>query len=246
MSPFLLLVLPVVPGGVGVAVRGLRGAEAAIQAVRTLDRGVAAGQFALRATDLGLQGVSTAAAFAQGDSAGVFVGLVGLGIRRGQLEPLDAVAEARLYSRIDFGVGDVVAHTRRYSRNRAAAALDEFAESRAVSVRRAERRSFVHHIASPEDAVYGPKFERLFRKAGLDLQTPWNLTRVPGHVGPHGKFYNKLVFNHLQAAAEGKTGAALRASLLDELWNLRRRIQNGDLGDVLRAAASRDDVLGRF
>ena len=128
-------------------------------------------------------------------------------------------------------------------------AVNEAIETGALSVRRARRASQIHHIASPEDSVFGPKFQKLFKNAGESLRnSPFNRTRLASHVGPHGKFANRVVFRRLTEAIGSNTpgSAGYRAALLDELWKLRRDIQNTDFGDIYRAAASRADVLGDF
>ncbi|MCH7727852.1 MAG: AHH domain-containing protein, partial [Planctomycetes bacterium] len=115
-------------------------------------------------------------------------------------------------------------------------AVQEAIENGTLSTRRLRNNSQIHHIASDKDKIFGPQFEKLFKEGGLDLQSTWNKTRVPGHVGPHGKFYNNYVLERLQTAVAGKSGNAYRKGLLDELYQLRREIQIGDLGDLLRAA----------
>jgi len=126
-------------------------------------------------------------------------------------------------------------------------AIDEALEAGDISKRgRPADGRKIHHIASDKDKVYAPLFEELFEEAGLDLQSAWNRTRVPGHVGPHGKFYNEYILQRLRNAVSGKSGQAYRNALLDELYQLRREILNGDLGDLLRAPASQADVRGNF
>ena len=126
------------------------------------------------------------------------------------------------------------------------AAVEEAIENGTLFTRRLRNNSRIHHIASDKDKIFTPQFEKLFKEGGLDLQSAWNRTRVPNHVGPHGKFYNNYVLERLQTAVAGKSGTAYRKALLDELYQLRREIQNGDLGDLLRAGASLDDVMRNF
>lgn len=125
-------------------------------------------------------------------------------------------------------------------------AVEAAIEDGIISLRRIRNKVQSHHIASDKDQFYGPLFQELFEEAGVDMQGPWNLTRVPNHVGPHGKFYNKHIYERLLEAVNGKSGDSYKAALLDELYDIRREIQNGDLGDLLRAAASGDDVKGNF
>lgn len=133
------LALPIVPGGAGLGVRALRGVDAGAHVTNRLRQGVQTGQRFARNVDIGVQVASTGLAAYQGDVIGASFGLVGLGFRQGQLADLDAVTEARLYSRFDAGisgtVSDGVVRARRASRNRTAAVLDDFAESHGVTVR---------------------------------------------------------------------------------------------------------------
>ena len=103
-----------------------------------------------------------------------------------------------------------------------------------------------HHIASNKDKVFKPRFERLFRKAGLTLDSPWNRMRLRGHVGPHGKFYNEYVLNRLERAVAGRTGSAARTALIGELKAIRRDIRSNGLDALLKARASWVDVMGQF
>lgn len=129
------------------------------------------------------------------------------------------------------------------------AAIEEAIESGALSTRRLRRNSQIHHIASPEDKVFAPRFDRIFRQAGLNLRTSaFNQTRLVGHAGPHGKFANQVILRQLRNATSGLQPGTIqyRSAVLDELWSLRRAIQNTDFGDLFRASASRIDVLRHF
>jgi RHS repeat-associated protein len=96
-------------------------------------------------------------------------------------------------------------------------------------------RSEIHHIATHYGAI-GKKFRSIFEDAGLDIRFhEGNLMSVRGHVGPHGKAYNDYVFNFINAETKGKSGEALTQALDGALDKLRDQIDNGPLGDVLRA-----------
>jgi hypothetical protein len=99
----------------------------------------------------------------------------------------------------------------------------------------------IHHLASDKSSVFTPLFRSLFDKAGLSLQSAWNRMRLPGHVGPHGSSYNQYILKRLRDAVDGTTGAGYRRALIGELRAIRREIRYGDLGDLLKAAASRID-----
>lgn len=64
--------------------------------------------------------------------------------------------------------------------------------------------------------------------------------------GPHGKFYNGYILERLRNAVGDSTGVAYRSALIGELRAIRREIRFGDLGDLLKASASRVDVRGLF
>ncbi len=104
----------------------------------------------------------------------------------------------------------------------------------------------IHHIASNKDAVFAPQFRRLFDRAGLSVNSPWNRMRLQGHVGPHGKFYHQLVYNRLRKEVAGKTGARYRAALISELKAIRHDIRYSGWDALLKAPASKIEVLGTF
>ncbi len=104
----------------------------------------------------------------------------------------------------------------------------------------------IHHIASNKDAIFASRFRALFDKAGVSINSPWNRMRLQGHVGPHGKFYHQLVYNRLRKAVAGQTGTRYRAALIGELKAIRHDIRYGGWDALLKAAASRVDVLGNF
>lgn len=104
----------------------------------------------------------------------------------------------------------------------------------------------IHHIASDKDKLFTPRFQKLFDDAGLSLQSPWNRMRLAGHVGPHGKFYNQLVYDHLRNAVGALNGPAARNALINELKAIRRDIRYNGWDALLKAPESRVDVLGNF
>jgi hypothetical protein len=70
--------------------------------------------------------------------------------------------------------------------------------------------------------------------------------RLPGHVGPHGKFYHSLIFNRLDSAITGKSGAAARSALIEELKAIRVDIRKNGWDALLKAPASWIDTRGHF
>jgi len=78
------LLIPFVPGGAGVAIKAIRGAEAARKAAGALQKAKRFTDIAkntVRAADFGLQLADTGAAIKRGDSLGAALGATGLGIR---------------------------------------------------------------------------------------------------------------------------------------------------------------------
>ena len=75
-----------------------------------------------------------------------------------------------------------------------------------------------HHIATNKHKDWAPKFEKLFKKYGLDkfkngntrkhpLNNPHNIVKVKGHKGPHSeKNFHKNIHKRLSDA--GKKGGA--------------------------------------
>jgi hypothetical protein len=104
----------------------------------------------------------------------------------------------------------------------------------------------IHHIATDKHSVFTPRFKELFDRAGLSLQSAWNRIRVPGHVGPHGDFYNRLVLQRLETAVGAKSGSAAKSALIQELKSIRRDIRHNGWDALLKAAASKADRLGNF
>ncbi|MCE9671841.1 AHH domain-containing protein [Myxococcus stipitatus] len=79
-----------------------------------------------------------------------------------------------------------------------------------------------------------PKFERIFRRAEMDLNDPENLVRVRGHQGPHPREYHEAILERLEFATQGCRGAArCRARLVEELARIARELVRQ--GSELRA-----------
>ncbi|MEP3479942.1 MAG: AHH domain-containing protein [Fuerstiella sp.] len=103
-----------------------------------------------------------------------------------------------------------------------------------------------HHIASNKSARFTRQFQSLFRRAGMNLKTdPHNLIKVAGHVGPHGRSYNEYILDRLRRATATASGNGYNSGfgkqLREELMQIRWELRNTDLGDLLKAAASRND-----
>jgi hypothetical protein len=69
--------------------------------------------------------------------------------------------------------------------------------------------------------------QRLLRRAGIRLNDPHNLVRVPGHgrYAPHPELYHRRVYQRLLEAAGDLRGAARRQAILDELDRLATELR---------------------
>jgi hypothetical protein len=70
--------------------------------------------------------------------------------------------------------------------------------------------SDLHHIATDKNwtsdsrgGPWSPRFEEIFKKAGMTLDDPANLVRVPGHRGPHPEEYHEVVLRALREETKG-------------------------------------------
>ncbi|MCP3137108.1 AHH domain-containing protein [Pyxidicoccus xibeiensis] len=89
-------------------------------------------------------------------------------------------------------------------------------------------RSQSHHLATDKNSIsaarggpWTPRFEKLFKKAGMELEDPENIVDVPGHKGPHPQEYHALVFKRLNdATISCRTVNACRKLLTDALREL--------------------------
>jgi A nuclease family of the HNH/ENDO VII superfamily with conserved AHH len=70
---------------------------------------------------------------------------------------------------------------------------------------------------------WSPRFEKIFKKAGLELDGEYNEVKVPGHKGPHPKAYHTYIYERLTSAIEGLTPytSEYRNAVLDVLAKLR-------------------------
>ena len=81
-----------------------------------------------------------------------------------------------------------------------------------------------HHIATNKNWIstlrggpWSPKFERIFKKAGLTLEDAANKIRIPGHRGPNPREYHEEIYERLTIASEGLSGEKLKKALLKTL-----------------------------
>lgn len=129
-------------------------------------------------------GVVTAAA--NGEVAGIMI--VGIGFL-----PIAKVATV-----LDEGA-DVVRAVLKEGGAEAAKIADEVA-----------KKAPIHHICTNKNCIssatggpWTPRFEQIFRNAGLNLEDAINKIAVPGHKGPHPQSYHAYVFRELDDATAG-------------------------------------------
>ena len=77
----------------------------------------------------------------------------------------------------------------------------------AMSVR---GRGEKHHLATIRNTIsaqrggpWTPRFQRIFRRAGMELKDPENIVEVAGHRGPHPQRYHERVYARLEDATRG-------------------------------------------
>nr|AYM52734.1 lipoprotein [Archangium disciforme] len=89
-----------------------------------------------------------------------------------------------------------------------------------------------HHIATNKNSVssarggpWTPRFEKIFRKAGMKLKDPENVADVPGHKGPHPQEYHEEVYKRLRYSTRTcRTVEACRESLTAALRELAEEV----------------------
>jgi hypothetical protein len=89
-----------------------------------------------------------------------------------------------------------------------------------------------HHIATDKwwealhsGGPWSPRFQEIFDKAGMSLNDPANIVRVPGHKGPHPQEYHERIMRRLARATEDcSTMQQCREALTAELKRLAREI----------------------
>jgi RHS repeat-associated protein len=84
-----------------------------------------------------------------------------------------------------------------------------------------------HHLATNKNWVsearggpWSPKFESIFKKAGMTLDDAANRIRIPGHACPHPEAYHQEVFDRLTRATRGLSSDKYKDALLKELDRL--------------------------
>jgi hypothetical protein len=87
-----------------------------------------------------------------------------------------------------------------------------------------------HHLATDKNEVsaarggpWTPLFQRIFAKAGMDLNDPANLVYLAGHQGPHPEAYHEAIYDALRrAVARCSSPSECRSKLVAALESLAR------------------------
>ncbi|MBI5481925.1 MAG: AHH domain-containing protein [Deltaproteobacteria bacterium] len=92
---------------------------------------------------------------------------------------------------------------------------------------------------------YTPRFEQMFKKAGMlkGLENPLNRIPVLGHGGPHPEA-NRYVYEALQKATAGLGGQAYGSALRQRLAELAKESQTPGL-DLRTFSAARRRLMRR-
>ncbi|MPV86500.1 hypothetical protein GCU85_07115 [Cardiobacteriales bacterium ML27] len=111
-----------------------------------------------------------------------------------------------------FKVGKIVENIADASDAAADAAADatKVAAKSADEVGEVTKKAPVHHICTNKNCVstarggpWTPRFDEIFKKAGLDLDDAVNKVAIPGHKGPHPEAYHSYVHKELLSATRG-------------------------------------------
>jgi len=142
--------------------------------------------------------------------------------------------DSRKHQRLGKEIGAVDCATMAYGGGKlfgaaASAARAAAGKTAAAAARRAAPSGPLHHLATNKNWIstlrggpWSPRFEAIFKKAGMTLEDAANKVRIPGHFGPHPEGYHAEIFRRLRAATNGLKDEAYRKALLNELEAIRR------------------------
>jgi hypothetical protein len=82
----------------------------------------------------------------------------------------------------------------------------------------------IHHLASNK-GTWAKKFQKLFDRAGIDLDDAVNRIDLPGHIGRHTEKYHQWVYDQLEAAVGTRTGQAAKDALTKALDKIRKALE---------------------
>ncbi len=89
-----------------------------------------------------------------------------------------------------------------------------------------------HHLATDKNDAsplrggpWTPRFQQLFKKAGMSLDDPANRVYLAGHQGPHPEEYHFEVYQRLEAAmGRCQSSAQCKIRLAEELQRIRNEV----------------------
>jgi hypothetical protein len=93
-------------------------------------------------------------------------------------------------------------------------------------------RGQIHHIATNKALKSGftAEFEKIFKRAGMNLQDEANKVFLTGHAGRHSAEYHRYVLERLRQATDGLEGSQAQGALRVTLDELRQELlRNPDL-----------------
>ena len=80
-----------------------------------------------------------------------------------------------------------------------------------------------HHVISPKNSTYTPKFKKITDRFGLDLNDGWNIIDLPDHIGRHTNKYHEFILESITDIANNSANANdfLRGfqKIVDALWS---------------------------
>jgi hypothetical protein len=120
----------------------------------------------------------------------------------------------------------------------------ELIEADRLSIRAANQigaaEAELHHIATiyEGEGRWASKFKGIFSRAGYTLEDDINKIMIRGHFGPHGDYYNSLIYKELLNGTRNATGTTFRSAFEATMQKLRARVSNPmDILNVLISEA---------
>jgi HNH/ENDO VII superfamily nuclease len=82
-----------------------------------------------------------------------------------------------------------------------------------------------NEISSTQGGPWTPLFQRIFAKAGMDLDDPANRVYLAGHQGPHPEAYHEVIYDTLRRAlARCNSVEHCRSTLTTALQDLAQEV----------------------
>ena len=115
---------------------------------------------------------------------------------------------------------------------RAIRGADKVADITRTTRRGRQVRSQIHHVATDKSIKSGftEQFNRVFSRAGMNLQDDANKLLLQGHSGRHSPKYHQYVLGRLKTVTDGLSGNNYTRALRNELGSIRTELtRNPDL-----------------